>query len=199
MNKLFAVLFSFALLVIFAAPVNASISLSQAKKWCAQGNEAACKRAYGSNYGKPKPKYEPAWSEVAGYAGNPNKGQYKGGCYYDDGLLGDGGGFSCTDYRDSRGVTWRVVFNSNSTVNNGIRKIIRLSDGASVRFNEYNGQSHNDTTGTVALPRTREAGKEKHGPTREAGKERSEPPTQDASKIDPSELIKRGLGTILKW
>ena len=194
MNKLFAVLFSFALLVIFAAPVNASISLSQAKKWCAQGKEDACKLAYGSNYGKPKPKYEPAWSEVAGCASSPG-GQ--GRCERVASDCDHGVG-SCSVYRDSRGVTWRVVFDLNSTVNNGIRKITRLSDGASVRFNEYNGQSHNDTTGTVALPRTREAGKEKHGPTREAGKERSEPPTQDASKIDPSELIKRGLGA-LPW
>ena len=74
----------------------------------------------------------------------------------------------------------------------GIAKIIRLSDGARVEFN-WHGDVKADTTGTASPPSTQEARRERSEPSRAA--------EGQGQQIDTKEIAEKALGLIkgFKW
>lgn len=137
-----------------------------------------------------------AWKEIVSYAGNAEvKPLAQGACFsdYNDnngammvprGESSSGADSYCKDYEDKKGATWRVVLDKQTNV----RKVIRLSDNAQVRFDSL-GRVAGDTTNTK-FSSTQEAKREKSEPTKSA--------EGQGQQINPADVAKKALGTIFK-
>ena len=99
------------------------------------------------------------------------------------------GSHACRDYKDRNGQTWRIPFaHHNATVT----KIVRLSDGASVDFDE-SGAVLADNTSIGSPSSTQEARRERSEPSRAA--------EGQGQQIDTKEIAEKALGLIkgFKW
>jgi len=128
----------------------------------------------------------PAYTEVHGYAQNPNVQPLSQGYCDVDGRMGASNRHWCKEYAAKDGNNWRVVFGESYICKGGVCKIIRLADGAEVAFGPL-GVEH-DSTG---VPPPKQVARDAP-PSEPTKNEKQE------SKIDASEIIKKGLGSVIK-
>ena len=124
------------------------------------------------------------YAQKLGWKGSVSENPFQ--CDADGNKVKAPGTHGCRDYKDKNGNTWRVPFaHHNATVT----KIIRLSDGATVEF-DSSGTVIADNTGIGNYPSIQQTQRERTEPNRAA--------EGQVPQIDPADIAKKALGTILK-